>query len=77
MERPQYVNAFTLSFNHVLNEVVINFTHEYPVLEKTNSSDPQSLSEDVCSVVLPAEIMKQLHNVIGNVLQNNPGTANG
>lgn len=78
MERPQYANAFTVTYNQQLGEVVINFAHEYPVVDKQTpqtSGGPVQIStvtarEDVCSVVLPSGIAHELQEIIEKSMNN-------
>ncbi|WP_140397171.1 hypothetical protein [Flavonifractor sp. An82] len=78
MSKPQYANAFTVSFNKNLNEVVIGFAQEYPhaevsspVSENNETTPPLEFStirEDICGVVIPEEIARQLVTILGNTL---------
>jgi|GEM_PF-4673548 hypothetical protein len=78
MERPQYANAFSVTYNAKLNEVVINFVHEYQVFETPVDTaqgkipiKPLTHQTDVCSVVLPGEIASQLRGILGKSMQQN------
>ena len=78
MNKPQYANAFTVSFNNNLHEVVIGFAQEYPQAEvkPLNPGDQQgdaalhfsTVREDICGVVIPEEIAKQLIDILGRTL---------
>ena len=76
MERPQYANAFSVTYNPKLQEVVINFVHEYPVLQEPEDNvdghvkvQATSNRDNVCGVVLPAELAQQLREIIGKSMQ--------
>lgn len=72
MDRPQYVNAFSVTYNPDLKETVIQYSHQYPVIavtppeEATGKPKVQAGMErsDVCSVVLPEKVARQLIEVL-------------
>ena len=80
MERPQYANAFSISLNPQINEIVLSFTQEYPDLkppeELPGAGVPMKLEagtkrETVGSFVLPAAIARQLAEGIAYTLDAN------
>ena len=72
MVQPHYSNAFTVTYNPKLGEMVINFSQEYPMLnEQPQVSNTGALQiqttavrEDVCGVVLPKEVARQLIDIM-------------
>ena len=81
MDRPIYANAFSVSYNPLLQESVITFYHEYPQPEITPvGSDKVSHNfavcrESVASITLPGKVAKQLGESILKTI--NKDTVNG
>lgn len=77
MDKPQYVNAFTVSFNQKLREVVLGFAQEYPKAEFSPTQDGgqspiavSTIREDICGIVIPEEIARQLIDVLAKTLSS-------
>lgn len=75
MLQPQYSNAFSVTYNQKLGEVVINFTQEYPIEKETIRDGEGGLQvktegarADVCAVALPREIACQLIDFVGKAV---------
>lgn len=80
MENPQYANGFSVAYNDVLGEVVINFGQEYPVLDSAASqadgNAPKATRKDVAGVVLPVNVARQLYQIIGETCMKNDNKPN-
>ena len=83
MDKPQYANAFTATFNPQIGEVVFNFNQDYPSIGPLPESDEPGIvhvktevkREHVCGVVLPVGVAKQLIDVLKQNLVALPTSA--
>lgn len=80
MDNPQYANGFSVAYNDVLGEVVINFVQEYPVLDsdasQADGSAPKATRKDIAGVVLPVNVARQLYQIIGETCMKNDNKSN-
>lgn len=65
MNKPEYANAYIVSYNQQVNELVIAFSHEYPnmegvIIEPGKSAQLDSIRQAVCSVTLSENVALQL-----------------
>ena len=78
MVQPQYSNAFTVTLNPQLGEIVINFAQEYPVLRdqaQTNAIPSGKIQtdterKDVCGIVISEGTAKQLFEILKNIFSS-------
>lgn len=78
MERPQYSNAFSVTYNQQLGEFILNFAMEYPQIPQPNTpgiheTKTETSREDVCGLVLPKATAIQLIDIIGKALASEQG----
>ena len=83
MDKPQYANAFTATFNPQIGEVVLIFNSVYrsigplPVCDEPGIVHVKTviIGEHVCGVVLPAGVARQLIDVLKQNLVALPTSA--
>ena len=84
MERPQYANAFSISYNPNAKEAVLTFIQEYPNTDINKMANPdgrmdpiETMREEVVSIALPQSVVETLGKVLNNVLENAKKQSNG
>lgn len=84
MERPQYANAFSISYNSNAKEAVITFIQEYPGVDVNKMANPdghldtiETMREEVASVAIPRSVAEILNKALNNVLENAEKQSNG
>ncbi len=69
IERPLYSNAFSVTYNHQVGEVILNFDIEYPRIialnaDETVNAQVEQKRESVCSLVMPKATAAQLIDIM-------------
>lgn len=79
MERPQYANAFSVSYNPNAKEAVLTFIQEYPGVDINKIVVPDghmepitTMREEISSIAVPRSVCDMLIHVLGDVLKSNP-----
>lgn len=64
----QYVNSFDCAINPTRNEIVISLKQQFPIFDVESTSSPKVSAEEICSVIMNADIAKGLVNTLSELL---------